>query len=140
MHDQGPPATVEELQRIADGLAEPQPPRAVDPGLAERVEAIARRLDVVTSERRKLEEEEKFLRKRLGAILAPGSHRAGDFSISVRRNLRFDESTALEVLTPEEIALCTVQTLSASRAREVLPEERYVLCRATSGDPIVRVS
>lgn len=140
MHDQLPRPSVGELQDIADGLADPDTALPVDPGLAERVEAIARRLDAVTSERRKLEDEEKFLRKRLGAILAPGSHRAGDFSISVRRNMRFDESTALEVLTPEEIALCTVSTLSASRAREILPEERYVLCRATTGDPIVRVS
>lgn len=105
-----------------------------------KVEAIALRLSQVTAERKNLEDEEKFLRQRLVTLLPMGTTRAGGKSIQVRPNRRFDHETATRVLTPIEFQMCSVTALSAARAREVLPPERYAECQAEVGDPVVRVS
>jgi hypothetical protein len=104
------------------------------------VAAIANRLNYVTAQRKEFEEEERFLRTRLATLLPMGSTHAGSHTIHVRENRRFDLSTAMAVLTPDEREICSVTTLSASRAREVLPPERYTACQAVTGDPVVRVT
>jgi hypothetical protein len=105
-----------------------------------KVEAIASRLAEVTAARKQLEDEEKFLRQRLATLLPHGTTRAGSRSIQIRPNRRFDHETAMRVLTVIEVDMCSVTTVSAARAREVLPPERYAACQAEAGDPVVRVS
>ena len=105
-----------------------------------KVEAIATRLAETTAERKRLEDEEKFLRQRLATLLPQGTTRAGGRSIQIRPNRRFDHETAMHVLTPIELEMCSVTTVSAARARDVLPPERYAACQAETGDPVVRVS
>lgn len=104
------------------------------------IEAIADRLDAATEARKNLEEEEKFLRQRLAILCPIGTTQAGDRRVSVRVNKRFDHDTAMTVLTPMEVELCTVATISAAKAREVLAPERYAACQSEAGDPVVRVS
>lgn len=104
------------------------------------VEALAGRLDQVVGQRKQLEDEEKFLRQRLSTLCPIGVTKAGEFSISVRENRRFDPLVAQDLLTPEEVLSCCVTTISASKAREVLPPARYAECQAPAGDPVVRVS
>lgn len=105
-----------------------------------KVEAIATRLQSVVAERKQLEEEEKFLRQRLATLLPTGTTKAGDHTVQIRPNRRFDHETALSVLTFEEVQMCSVVTVSAARAREVLAPQRYAACQAETGDPVVRVS
>lgn len=105
-----------------------------------KVEAIAERLTSVVHERKQLEEEEKFLRQRLATLLPMGTTKAGRHTVNVRVNKRFDVGTARSVLTLEELGACTDHIISASKAREVLPPERYAQCQAETGEPVVRVS
>lgn len=104
------------------------------------IEALAGRLDQVVGQRKQLEDEEKFLRQRLATLCPIGTTKAGEFSVSVRENHRWDQARALSVLTDEELGSCSIVTLSASKARDVLPPARYAECQAPAGDPVVRVS
>lgn len=111
-----------------------------EPETAAKVEAIAGRLNTIVQQRKELEEEEKFLRRRLSTLLPHGTTRAGEYSVQVRENRRFDANKAVHILSPDELRACTVEIVSAARARDVLPPARYAECQAASGDPVVRVS
>lgn len=108
--------------------------------LTSRIEAIATRLETIVSQRKELEEEEKFLRQRLATLCPMGTTKTGTHTVQVRENKRFDHNTAMAVLEPFEIQLCSVTAISAARAREALPPERYAACQAITGDLVVRVS
>lgn len=101
--------------------------------------AIARRLTEVVAAKAELENEERFLRERLRAMLPTGTTHAGDNIIMIRPNRRFDQTLAASVLTPYELQTVQAITISSTRAREMLSPERYAACQAITGAPIVTV-
>src|SRR5436190_1949530 len=95
-------------------------PSGAEEDLLTKANAIVARLDSLTQQRRSLEDEEKFLRARLAVLLPIGTSKIGARSVSVRENKRFDAGRAAEVLTRTEFELCSVVSISPSRAREML--------------------
>lgn len=133
-------ADMAELMDRAEEEAEMMRQPGAHAELIAKANAICDRLDVITEQRDKLADEEKFLRSRLAVLLPVGTSKVGARSVNIRENRRFDVGRAEQVLTPAERELCIVPVLNSKRAKEMLAPARYAECQVVAGDPVVRVS
>lgn len=77
------------------------------------------------------------LRDDLGA----GRHSAGEHTVTVTPQRRFNPDHARQILAsnPELLAACQETVVSSSKAKQVLAPAMYELCMLESGDPRVSI-
>lgn len=106
-----------------------------DTTLTDRLAPIAAELAAIAADKADLEEREKHLKAQIRDIVpGPDKYAAGDLTITVSPNRRFDAKTAEKVLPPELLDLCRVAKVDSAAAREHLPPALYAQCMADLGD------
>lgn len=95
--------------------------------LKDRAAALDERIKQIVAE----------LRDSLGA----GKHAAGDHTVTVTPQRRFNATQATEVLgsNPELLAACTETVISSAKAKQILAPAMYELCMVEQGDPRVSI-
>lgn len=73
--------------------------------------------------------------------LGTGQHPAGDHTVTVTPQRRFNPDHAKEVLAsnPDLLAACTETVVTSSKAKQILAPAMYELCMVEAGDPRVSI-
>lgn len=73
--------------------------------------------------------------------LGTGRHTAGEHTVTVTPQRRFNPDHAKEVLAsnPDLLAACTEQVVTSSKAKQILAPAMYELCMVEAGDPRVSI-
>lgn len=96
---------------------------------------LAAELARVLADKAELETRERDIKARIRAIVpGPDTYAAGDATLVVSPNRRFDPKLAERVLPAELLDLCRTSKVDAAAAREVLPPALYDQCMAQVGD------
>lgn len=99
------------------------------------------KLRAVQTQLADLKVEEETLKGQLREHLGVGAYTIGGqraFSISPQR--KWDETAARAILTPAEIAACTVPTLDRALVQKTVAPARYQACQTEGGKPVVRAA
>ena len=99
-------------------------------------EAQARRDELLAP----LDEQISDLKAQLrDALPEPGTYPAGDHTITLRANRRFDPTEALRVLPETIVQTITTTTIDTALAKKRLSPDMYEACMTERGNPVVIV-
>lgn len=108
--------------------------------LSHEMAAMVARLRVLNEQRTKLDEESEFIKQHLRQALATGSYTyQGTAMVQMRPTRRFNPELARTVLDPEQLALCTVETVDRATAQKLLPPADYESCMKETGRATVNL-
>ena len=103
--------------------------------LDEQLTPLAAQLAAILAEKSALEEDERAIKATIRALVpGPDTYSAGDVTLSIAINRRFDPKTAERVLTPDVLDMCRVSKVDAAAAKAVLPPAMYIQCMAEIGE------
>jgi hypothetical protein len=111
-------------------------PRVMAQVSTEELAALYAQLD---ADRVVIVEAQDRIKAELRARLAPGKHPAGNLTVTVTPNRRFNSAQAITVLTPEQVAACCVTVVDRATAQQYLPSHVYELCQVEVGDARVTI-
>lgn len=97
----------------------------------------AQRIYLLQQNIKALESEVASLKQQHFGNLEIDNYTEGDFLVSVQRNARFDPATALRRLTDDEWQSILEYKPDSTRAKDVLPPERYRACQKESTPKVV---
>lgn len=102
---------------------------------------LVARLADLQSRVSELTEQAEEIKAKLRANLDIGAYSIdGRPAVTITSTRRFSPTRAITVLPVELLALCQVSTVSAERARAVLPPAIFESCQEVSGKPQVRLT
>jgi hypothetical protein len=93
----------------------------------------------IQARKAELLEQEEALKATLREHLGAGTYTvAGRPAFSITPQRKFSETAARDILTPDEVAACTVPVLDRGLVQKTLSPERYSACQVEQGKPVVR--
>lgn len=101
--------------------------------LVERYKLLEKQRDDITAEM-------EAIKDTVRAENPVGKYETDAGNITVSPNRRFDDGTARQVLTPDEIKACSTLKLDSGLVKKVVAPVRYEACMKTVGDPRVTIS
>lgn len=101
-------------------------------------DAQARKDELTAPLDAQIEELKAAIRDEL-ATEGPGTFTAGDHSITLRPNRRFDPMEALRVLPETIVQTITTTTIDTALAKKRLSPDMYEACMTERGNPVVIV-
>lgn len=103
--------------------------------LADRLAPLAAELARLAADKADIEAREKEVKAQIRALVpGPDKYAAGDLTVTVSANHRFDARTAERVLPPELLDLCRIAKVDSAAAKEVLPPALYQQCMVDVGE------
>lgn len=105
--------------------------------LANRLAAAQARRDAITEP---LDAEIEGLKGAIRAEVAdsgPGTYEAGEYTLTLRANRRFDPARAADILPAEVVAAITTTSIDPKVARQKLPPETFEACMTERGNMTV---
>ena len=103
--------------------------------LEEQLAPLATRLADILAAKSALEEDERDIKATIRELVpGPDTYAAGDVSITITTNRRFDPKTAERILPVDLLNLCRVSKIDATAAKAVLPPGVYLQCMAEIGE------
>lgn len=103
--------------------------------LADRLAPLAAELARLAADKADIEAREKEIKAQIRDLVdGPDTYAAGDLSVVVSPNRRFDPKLAERTLPPELLDLCRISKVDSAAAREVLPPALYAQCMVDVGD------
>lgn len=107
--------------------------------LAEQLAPIATRLAHILEAKTELDAEEKTLKAQIRDLVpGPDTYTAGNYTLTISHNRRFDPKKAEQILPTELLDLCRVSKIDPTAAKNVLPPALYSECMAQVGDDVIR--
>jgi hypothetical protein len=102
--------------------------------LANQLRSVQEQIGVLTEAEQTIKSQiVEWIGEQTGDILAFGTPR-----LRVSYSRRFAPDLAKQVLSPELIEMCTDATISASKAKRVLPASLYERCQKYSDSPTIK--
>ena len=103
--------------------------------LEQQLTPLAHQLADILAAKSALEEDERSIKATIRSLVpGPDTYSAGDVSITITSNRRFDPKTAERVLPVDLLNLCRVSKIDATAAKAVLPPSVYQQCMAEIGE------
>lgn len=103
-------------------------------------EELIERYQLLAKQRADIDAEMEAIKDTVRADYKIGKYETPAGAITVSDNRRFDEATALTVLTPAERKACTAPSLQSSLVKKLISPLRYEQCMKSVGDPKVQIS
>lgn len=101
---------------------------------------LAAQLASCQAAKAELEAEERQLKQQIRELVeGPDAYKAGDLTVTVSLNRRFDPQLAERNVPTELLDLCKISKVDPAAAKEVLPPALYQACMAEIGDYRVAV-
>lgn len=98
--------------------------------LDERIANLVQRGQALAAQIAPLAADLDDIKSELRRLLAPGTWQvAGRDAVTVKTSGQWSPEQARTVLTPEQLALCTVPVIDAKLAKAVLPPAVYAACQ-----------
>lgn len=103
--------------------------------LEDTLTPLATQLADILAAKAALEEDERAIKATIRSLVpGPDSYTAGNLTLTVTINRRFDPKMAERVLPIELLNLCRISKIDASAAKAVLPPGVYLQCMAEIGE------
>lgn len=103
--------------------------------LADRLAPLAAELARLAADKAEIEARQEEIKAQIRELVpGPDKYAAGDLTITVSANHRFDPKAAERILPPELLDLCRIAKIDSAAAREVLPPALYAQCMADVGE------
>lgn len=103
--------------------------------LSDQLAPLAAALADVLARKSDLEAVERDLKARIRTLVpGPDTYAAGEATLTISPNRRFDANTAMKVLPPNLLDLCLVSKVDSTAAKKVLPPALYDQCMTEVGE------
>ena len=97
----------------------------------------AQRIYLIQQNIKALQDEVDTLKEQHFVGMTQDAYMYGDYHVSVQPNRRFSPALARKVLTTDEYAATLVTKPDTTKARDVLPPERFRLCQSEGVNKVV---